>query len=328
MSRDTIDLADVHVSFCCGVAQSSCHQAPVQSTPPGWVRTTVGLSTWNVLFMARICSAAGSAWWEELEPSSLHKKLQFSFRNTIIWPLNLFIPVRLVYKEDHSGGGCRESTCRRWEIYVAHIMTALFYLCILNLCLLVWFGRWLYWYLQLSVVSPVLVSWQSAYHSFFSSAEPQSTAYSLSSFITIYTQNTAIIVYGLVASSVGSFNGGYKYRKCHKSDFKWVTLAFFISWSFNATFGIQSVMMFFRVWSWWLVSAQHGERSDGGQLLLSKLSPNTGRLFCHGLVSYSGHVNFTAFSCLACDLMQFGLMCREWAFFQPWILKRKWPGWL
>lgn len=37
-------------------------------------------------------------------------------------------------------------------------------------------------------------------------------------------------------------------------------------------------------------------------------------------------VNFTAFLCDVCDLMQFGLMCREWAFFQPWILKRKWPG--
>lgn len=172
--------------------------------------------------------------------------------------------------------------------------------CIFNLCLFVWFGRWLYWYLQLSVVSPVLVSWQSAYHSFFSSAEPQSTAYSLSSFITVYTQNTAVIVYGVVVSSVGSVNGEYQYRKCHKSDFEWVT---FISWAFNATFGIQSVMVLFRVWRWWLVSSEHGERSDGGQLLLSKLSPKAGRLLCHGLVSFTGHVNFTAFLCHACDLM-------------------------
>lgn len=82
MLKDTIDLADVHITFCCGVTQNNSHQAPVQSTPPGWAQTTVGLSTWSVLFMARICSAAGSAWWEELEPSSLHKKLQFSFQQS------------------------------------------------------------------------------------------------------------------------------------------------------------------------------------------------------------------------------------------------------
>lgn len=255
MSRDTIDLADVHICFCCGVTQSSSHQAPVQSTPPGWARTTVELSTWSVLFMARICSAAGSAWWEELEPSSPHKKLQFSFQQsasaaqsfdlwTFLFQYDWYTKKTTVVVDvvNRSAEGEKYLSLLLW----LHCFTW----CILNLCLLVWFGRWLYRYLQLSVVSPVLVSWQSAYHSFFSSAEPQSTAYSLPSFITAYTQNTAVIVYGLVASSVGSVNGGYKYRKCHKSDFKWVTLAFFISWSFNDMFGIQSVMLFFRIWSW------------------------------------------------------------------------------
>lgn len=133
MSRDTIDLADVDISFCRGVAQSSSHRAPVQSTPPGSARTTVGLSTWSVLFMARICSAAGSAWWEELEPFSLHEQLQLSFwqsasRTRSYDLLNLFVPVRLVHKEDHSGGGCRKSICRRWEMPVVCIMTPPFYL--------------------------------------------------------------------------------------------------------------------------------------------------------------------------------------------------------
>lgn len=243
-------------SFCCGVTQSSSHQAPMQSTPPGWARTTVELSTWSVLFMAHICSAAGSAWWEELEPSSSpHKKLQFSFQQsasaaqsfdlwTFLFQYDWYTKKTTVVVDvvNRSAEGEKYLSLSLW----LHCFTW----CILNLCLLVWFGRWLYRYLQLSVVSPVLVSWQSAYHSFFSSAEPQSTAYSLPSFITVYTQNTAVIVNGLVASSVGSVNGGYKYRKCHKSDFKWVTLAFFISWSFNDMFGIQSVMLFFRIWSW------------------------------------------------------------------------------
>lgn len=160
-----------------------------------------------------------------------------------------------------------------------------------------WFGRWLHRYLRLSVVPPVLVSWQSPYHSFFSSAEPQSTESSPPSRITVYAQTTTVIVSALVASSVGSVNGGYKYRKGHKSDFKWVTLAFFIFWSFNAAFGIQSVMLAFRVWRWQLVFAEHGERSDGGQLLLSKQSPKAGKLFWDGWVSFARHVNFTAFLC-------------------------------
>lgn len=30
-----VDLEDVHIAFCCGVAQSSSPQAAMQSTPPG-----------------------------------------------------------------------------------------------------------------------------------------------------------------------------------------------------------------------------------------------------------------------------------------------------
>lgn len=68
-----------------------------------------------------------------------------------------------------------------------------------SICLFLWFGRWLYWDLQLSVVSPVLVSRQSAYHNCFSSEEPQSTAYALPSHILVYPQRTEVTLYDLVA---------------------------------------------------------------------------------------------------------------------------------
>lgn len=269
--------------------------------------------------MARICNAAGSAWWEELEPFSLTKK-HFSFQQstsgtqsfdlwTFLFQYDWYTKKTTVVVDvvNRSAEGEEYLLLTLWR----HCFTW----CILNLCLLVWFGRWIYRYLQLSVVSPVLVRWQSAYHSLFSSAEPQSTAYSLPSFIKVYSQNTWVIVYGLVASSVGSVNGGYKYRKCHKSDFKWVMLAFVISWSFNATFGIQSVMMFFRVWSRYLVSAEHGEGSDGGQLLLSQLSPKAGRLFYHGLNIWSGswsESEWFAVICWTCEFHSF-LMSFVWS---------------
>lgn len=115
----------------------------------------------------------------------------------------------------------------------------------LCLCVLVWLYRWLYWYLQLSVVPSVLVSWQSAYYCCLSSAQPQGTVnswemafyheksdnkawYFFWSICILHikkTESIIIILYlkKVVVSVVGSFDGGCKHREHHLSDFKWVS---------------------------------------------------------------------------------------------------------